>query len=74
MYYNQTFFLTFQGQNNLPLPTVNRNRQNGAGGGCQTNEAVGREGLNGVNNHIELRRLNPKEEEEVEDVETEELI
>ena len=74
MYYNQTFFLTFQGQNNLPLPTVNRNRQNGAGGGCQTHAAVGRGGLNGVNNHIELRRLNPKEEEEVEDVETEELI
>ena len=54
----------------MPLPTVNRNRQNG---GNQTNEAVGSAGLNGVNNHIELRRLNPKEEE-LEDVEKEELI
>ena len=62
--------MKFQGQNNLPLPTVNRNRQNG---GNQTNEAVGSAGLNGVNNHIELRRLNPKEEE-LEDVEKEELI
>ena len=61
--------LTFQGQNNLPLPptAVVNNRLNGGGGNGGAQRQNDGE-LNGVNNHIELRRLKPKEEAE-EDVE-----
>ena len=61
--------LTFQGQNNLTLPptAVVNNRLNGGGGngGAQRQNDGG---LNGVNNHIELRRLKPEEEEDVEEL------